>query len=95
MWDEMVTVIVIENNNKIVTTFEATQIDVEVSSVIRAPKKQEKEATIGEKREQTIDNCVMKKYLKGLDETKCKHFNESIKNKFSNASPLETSLLKG
>jgi len=79
MWDEMVTVIVIENNNKIVTTFEAAQIDVEVSLVIKAPKKQEKEATIGEKREQTINNRVMKKYLKGLDETKCKHFDESPK----------------
>jgi hypothetical protein len=51
IWDEMVTVIVIENNIIIVTTFEATQINVEVLSVIRAPKKQGKETTIGEKRE--------------------------------------------
>jgi hypothetical protein len=51
MWDEMVTMIVIENNIIIVTTFEAAQINVEVSLMIRAPKKQRKETTIGEKRE--------------------------------------------
>jgi hypothetical protein len=51
MWDEMVIVIVIKNNIIIVTTFEAAQINVEVSSMIRAPKKQGKEAKIGEKRE--------------------------------------------
>ncbi len=80
-------VIVIENDNRIVTTFEAAQMDVEVSLVIRFPKKQEKEATIGEKREHMINNRIMKKYLRGLD--------ESIKSKFSDVSPLETSLLKG
>jgi len=34
--------------------------------------------TIEEKKEKTIDNLVMKKYPKGIDETKCKHVNESI-----------------
>jgi len=31
MWDEMVTMIVIKKDDKIVTTFEATQIDVDNS----------------------------------------------------------------
>jgi hypothetical protein len=39
MWDEMVTMIVIEKDNKMVTTFEAAQIDIEGSLTIRAPKK--------------------------------------------------------
>ncbi len=37
----------------------------------------------------------MKKYPKGLNEMKCKHVNESIKNEFSETIfPLDTSLLK-
>jgi hypothetical protein len=44
--------------------------------------------TIEEKREKTIDNLVMKKYPKGLDEIKCKHVDESIRSKFSNYFPL-------
>jgi hypothetical protein len=91
----MVTVIVIEKDNKIVITFEATQIDVEVSSVITAPKKQKKEVTIEDKREHTIYNLIMKKHLKLLDKIECKHVDESIGSEFSNASPLEISLLKG
>jgi hypothetical protein len=63
--------------------------------MIRVPKKQRKEVTMEEKREKTVNNLVMKKYPKGLDETNCKHVNESIRNEFSKiASPLETSLLK-
>ncbi len=67
MWDEMVTMIVIEKDNRMVTTFETIQINVEGSSMIRVPKKQKKEATIKEKREKMIDNLIMKKYPKGLD----------------------------
>jgi hypothetical protein len=80
MWDEMVTVIIIKKENRMVTTFEAIQIDVEGSLVIRAPKKQIKEATIEGKREKTIDNLVMKKYPKGLDEIECKHVDDLIKS---------------
>jgi hypothetical protein len=50
MWDEMVTMIVIKKDNRMVTTFEAIQTNVEGFLVIRAPKKQKKEATIEEKR---------------------------------------------
>jgi hypothetical protein len=39
MWDEMVIVIIIEKDNKMATTFEAVETDVEGSSMIRAPKK--------------------------------------------------------
>ncbi len=39
MWNEMVTVIVIEKDNRMVTTFKVVQTDVEGSLVIRAPKK--------------------------------------------------------
>ncbi len=39
MWDEVVIVIIIEKENKMVITFEAVQIDVEGSSMIKAPKK--------------------------------------------------------
>jgi hypothetical protein len=37
---------------------------------------------IEEKREKMIDNLVMKRYLKGLDETECKHVDESIRSEF-------------
>ncbi len=74
------TVIIIKKENRMVTTFEAIQIDVEGSLVIRAPKKQIKEATIEGKREKTIDNLVMKKYPKGLDEIECKHVDDLIKS---------------
>ncbi len=67
MWDEMVTMIVIQKDNRMVTTFETIQINVEGSSMIRVPRKQKKEATIKEKREKMIDNLIMKKYPKGLD----------------------------
>jgi hypothetical protein len=98
MWDEMVSMIVIKKDDKIVTTFEATQIDVDNSYMIKAPKKKKKEVTIDEKKEKTIDNLIMKKYLKNLDEIECKHVNESIKSEFLDASSLEimeTSLFKG
>jgi hypothetical protein len=88
MWDEMVTLIVIKKDNRMATTSEAIQINVEGSSVIRAPKKQKKEAKIKGKREKMINNFVMKKYLKGFDETECKHVDESIKRKFSNYFPF-------
>jgi hypothetical protein len=39
MWDKMVIVIIIKKDNKMVTTSKATQINVEGSLVIRAPKK--------------------------------------------------------
>jgi hypothetical protein len=62
----MVTVIIIKKENRMVTTFEAIQIDVEGSLVIRAPKKQIKEATIKGKMEKKINNFVMKKYPRAL-----------------------------
>jgi hypothetical protein len=39
MWDEMLTMIVIKKDNKMATTFEGAQTDVEGSLVIKAPKK--------------------------------------------------------
>ncbi len=95
MWDEMVIVIVIENDNIMVTTFEITQTDVEGSLVILAPKKIKKGVTIKEKREKTIDNLVMKKYLKGLDKTECKHVDESISSKFSDCFPFGNKPIEG
>jgi hypothetical protein len=56
--------------------------------VIKAPKKQKKEATIEGKREKTIDNLVIKKFPKGLNKTKCKHVDELIKIQFSNCFPF-------
>jgi hypothetical protein len=88
MWDEMVIVIVIKKDNKMARTCETARIDIKGSSMIRAPKKQKKEAKIKEKREKMINNLVMKKYFKGLDETECKHAHESIKNEFSDYFPL-------
>jgi hypothetical protein len=49
--------------------------------------KSKKEAIIDGKKEKTIDNLVMKKYPKGLDETECRHVNESIRNKFLDCFP--------
>ncbi len=88
MWDEMVTMIVIKKDNSMVIIFEAVQIDVEGSSMIRAPKKQKKEETMEERKEKMIDNLVMKKYLKGLDKMECKHVNESIKSELYYYFPL-------
>jgi hypothetical protein len=88
MWDEMVIMIVIEKDNRMVITFEIVQNNVEGSLMIRAPKKKKKEATIKEKMEKTIDNLIMKKYPKGFNEIKCKHVNESIRKKISNYFPL-------
>ncbi len=42
MWDEMVTMIVIKKDNRMVIIFKAMQIDIEGSLVIRAPKKQKR-----------------------------------------------------
>jgi hypothetical protein len=42
MWDEMVTMIIIEKENRMVITFEVAQIDVEGSSAIRVPKKKKR-----------------------------------------------------
>ncbi len=42
MWDEMVTMIVIKKDNKMVTIFEATLTNVEGLVVIKAPKKQKR-----------------------------------------------------
>jgi hypothetical protein len=50
MWDKMVIVIVIEKDNKMATTFETLQIDVEGCLVIKAPKKRKKEVIIKEER---------------------------------------------
>ncbi len=41
-----------------------------------------------EKKEKMIDNLITKKYPKGLDETECKHVDESIKSQFSNYFPF-------
>jgi AICAR transformylase/IMP cyclohydrolase PurH len=68
--------IVIEKDNRMVTIFKVSQIDVDGSSMIRAPKKQKREVTIEGKKEKTIENLIMKKYPKGLDETECKHVDE-------------------
>jgi hypothetical protein len=51
--------------------------------------------TIEEKKEKTIDNLVMKKYPKGLDETKCKHVNESIRNESSDYFPFGNKPVEG
>jgi len=51
--------------------------------------------TIEEKKEKTIDNLVMKKYPKGLDETKCKHVNESIRSESSNYFPFGNKHVEG
>jgi hypothetical protein len=88
MWDKIVIMIVIKKENIMVTTSEATQIVVEGSSMIKAPKKQKKEVTIKEKKEKIIDNLIIKKYPKGLDETESKHVKKSIKSKFSNSFPF-------
>jgi len=71
------------------------QTNVEGSYVIRAPKKQKKEATMEEKREKRIDNLVMKKYPKGFNEMKCKHVDESIRNQFSNCFPFGNKPIEG
>ncbi len=42
MWDEMVTMIIIEKENRMVITFEVAQIDVEGSSAIKVPKKKKR-----------------------------------------------------
>jgi hypothetical protein len=39
MWDEMVTMIVIKKDNRMVTTSKGAQTNVEGSSIIKAPKK--------------------------------------------------------
>ncbi len=87
MWDKMVTMIVIKKDNKMETNFEATQIDVEGSSMVKAPNKQ--------KKEKMIDNLVMNKYPKGFDKTKCKHVNESIKSEFFYCFPLGNKPIEG
>jgi tRNA isopentenyl-2-thiomethyl-A-37 hydroxylase MiaE len=84
MWDEMVTMIVIEKYNKLTTTSKVIQIDVEDFLTIRAPKKKKKEATIEEKKEKMIDNLLIKEYPKGLDKIECKHVDESIRSELSN-----------
>jgi len=94
MWDEMVIVIIIEKDNRMVTTFEVVQIDVEGSSVIKAPKKKKKEAIIKGKKEKIINNLVMNKYPKGFDETECKHVNESIRNEFLDYFPFGNKLVE-
>jgi hypothetical protein len=42
MWDEMVIVIIIKKENKMVIIFKTIQTDVEGSIVIRVPKKQKR-----------------------------------------------------
>ncbi len=95
MWDKMVIMIVIDKDNKMVTTFEMTQTNVESSSMIRAPKKQKKKATIQEKKEKPIKNLIMKKYPKGFDKAECEHVNESIRSEFSNCFPLGNKYVEG
>jgi hypothetical protein len=41
-----------------------------------------------------IENLIMKKYPKGLDEIKCKHVDESIRSEFSNYSPFGNKLVE-
>jgi hypothetical protein len=87
--------IVIKKDNRMVTTFEVIQIDVEGVSVIAVPKKKKKEATIEEKKEKMIDNLIMKKYPKGFDKIECKHVDELIKNEFSDYFPLGNQHVEG
>jgi len=47
---------------------------------MRTPKKQNKEATMEEKKEKMINNLVMKKYPKGFNKMECKHVDESTKS---------------
>ncbi len=94
MWDKMVTMIVIEKDNRMVTIFEVVQIDVEGSLVSKASKKQKMEETIEERREKTIDNLVMKKYPRAsIRWNASMSMNQLGVNSFT-TSPLETSLLK-
>lgn len=95
MWDELVTMIVIEKDTIMETISEVLQIDVEGSFVIKAPKKQKKKAIMEEKKERMIDNLVMKKYPKGFSETKCKHVDELIRSVFSIYFPLENKPIEG
>jgi hypothetical protein len=87
--------IITNKDNRMETIFEVAQIDVKGSSMIRAFKKQKKEATLEEKREKMIDNLIMKKYPKGLDKTKCKHVNESIRSEFFDCFPLGNKPIEG
>jgi hypothetical protein len=50
--------------------------------------------TIEEKRDKMINNLDMKKYPKGLDETECKHVDESIRSEFSNYFPFGNKLIE-
>ncbi len=43
---------------------------------------------IEKKKAKMIDNLIMKKYPKGLDETECKHVAESIRSELSNYFPF-------
>jgi len=56
--------------------------------MIKPPKNQRKEVTMEEKREKTIDNLIMNKYPKGLNEIECKNVDKSIKSEFSYCFPL-------
>ncbi len=49
MWDEMVIMIVIKKDNRMVTTFKGAQTYVEGSLMIRAPKKKKKGDNRGKK----------------------------------------------
>ncbi len=95
IWDEMVIVIIIKKDNRMVTTSKTVQTDVEGSSIIRAPKKQKGETTIEEKKEKMIDNLVVKKYPKGLDKTECKHVDELIRNEFLDCFPFGNKHVEG
>ncbi len=95
MWDEMVSVIVIKKDNKIVTTFKATQTNVEGSSLIRVPKKQKKEVKIEGKKEKMFNNLAMKNIQKALTRLYASMSMNQSRVNFQTASPLETSPLKG
>jgi hypothetical protein len=54
-----------------------------------------KQKTIGEKREKTINNLIMKKYPKTLDKIESKFVNESIKSEFLDYFPLGNKPIDG
>jgi len=51
--------------------------------------------TIEKKKEEMIDNLIMRKYPKGFDEIECKHVDESIKNEFLDSFPLGNKSVEG
>ncbi len=90
----MVTMRIIDKDNRMVTTFETTQTNVEGSSVIRAPKKQKKEVTIEEKRKNQLKTSS-RNIPRALTRLNVSMSMNQLGVNSQIASPLETSMLKG